>query len=402
MSDQHAAGEAVARRSAPATRHQMREVALRAARAGYHVFPLQIDGKKPIFHAKRTCKRSGPCSGPEGHLGWEQRATTDPEQIRRWWSTKPYNVGIACGPSKLLVIDLDEGHGATAPEEFEGARNGRDVLQMLARRAGEPVPDQTLTVSTPSGGGHLYFRNDSALRNSSQTGLGWKIDTRGEGGYIVAPGSVRPEGRYQFERSGPPAELPAWIGDMLAPPPEPEIAHVPRPRLELSGNRQERYVRSILEGEAQRIEEAQPGGRHHAVLTAALKLGNYVGGNVISAEEAHATLRSAVQMHIGVDDFTESEAEQTISDGLAYGAKRPRYANKERAGRTAAADQEGDQHAPRAATAVNRAGRGLAGDLERLRTARTDRHEPASKHRPDEPPGHERHHEQRQRHGIAH
>lgn len=399
MSDQCTTGDPVERRTPPASRHQMLEVALVAARAGYHVFPLQVDGKKPIFHAKRTCKRSGPCSGPDGHLGWEQRATTDPDQIRRWWSTKPYNVGIACGPSKLLVIDLDEGHGATAPEEFAGARNGRDVLQMLAHRAGEPMPDQTLTVSTPTGGGHLYFRNDSALRNSSQTGLGWKIDTRGEGGYIVAPGSVRPEGRYQFERPGPPADLPAWIGSLLAPPPEPAITHVPRPRLELTGNRQERYVRRILEGEAQRIEEAQPGGRHHAVLTAALKLGNYVGGNVISAEEASETLRAAVQMHIGVDDFTESEAEQTISDGLAYGAQRPRYVNRDRAGRAAADDQEGDQHTHRTAAAVTRAGRGLAQDLERLRTARTDRLEPGSGHHLDERPRHERHHEQR--HGVG-
>ncbi|RUQ02411.1 DNA primase, partial [Microbacterium sp. HSID17254] len=206
----------------------MLEVALGAARAGYHVFPLQVDGKKPIFHAKRTCKRSGPCSGPEGHLGWEQRATIDPEQIRRWCSAKPYNVGMACGPSNLLVIDLDEGRGATAPEEVEGARNGRDVLRMLERRAGEPVPDQTLTVSTPSGGGHLYFRNDIALRNSSQTGLGWKIATRGEGGHILAPGSVRPEGRYQFQRFGPPADLPPWTRAILAPPPQPATAHVPR------------------------------------------------------------------------------------------------------------------------------------------------------------------------------
>jgi hypothetical protein len=60
---------------------------------------------------------------------WETRATTDPDQIRRWWHpTGPrYTIGIATGPSGLIIIDLD----TTKP--------------------GEPVPDRWATLRIGSG-----------------------------------------------------------------------------------------------------------------------------------------------------------------------------------------------------------------------------------------------------------
>ena len=48
------------------------------------------------------------------------------------------------------------------------------------------------------------------LRNS-QGRFGWLVDTRGEGGYVVAAGSVRRQGRYQVTRAAPIADLPAWL-----------------------------------------------------------------------------------------------------------------------------------------------------------------------------------------------
>lgn len=38
---------------------------------------------------------------------WETRATTDRERITLCWTHAPYNVGIATGPSRLVVVDLD-------------------------------------------------------------------------------------------------------------------------------------------------------------------------------------------------------------------------------------------------------------------------------------------------------
>ena len=67
----------------------------------------------------------------------------------RWWADDAKNIGIATGPSGVIVI-ADDSHGATAPEPFAGARNGQEVLTRLAARAGAEVPTDTFTVLTPS------------------------------------------------------------------------------------------------------------------------------------------------------------------------------------------------------------------------------------------------------------
>lgn len=151
---------------------RLRDAALRAAASGLYVFPCTPRGKTPAIRA------------------WEQAATRDPGQINRWWTKgAPYNIGAATGPSNLVVIDLDQGRGDPAPEPFTGARNGRDVLAMLAERAGQPAPFDTATVATATGGLHLYYRAPRGvqLRNTAGT-LGFRIDSRAQG--VVAAVSV--------------------------------------------------------------------------------------------------------------------------------------------------------------------------------------------------------------------
>ena len=79
--------------------------ALTAAERGWHVFPLRPHDKRPALHGEHDCPRTGLCA--EQHLGWEPRATTDPKRIRACWAAGPFNVAVACGPSRLVVVDLD-------------------------------------------------------------------------------------------------------------------------------------------------------------------------------------------------------------------------------------------------------------------------------------------------------
>jgi hypothetical protein len=117
---------------------RLRDAALEAAESGLYVFPCIPRGKTPAVR------------------NWEQVATRDPDQINQWWTQgPPWNIGAAIGRAGLVVVDLDHGRGEAAPEPFTGATGGRDVLAMLAERAGQPAPFDTWTVSTPSfiGGG---------------------------------------------------------------------------------------------------------------------------------------------------------------------------------------------------------------------------------------------------------
>jgi len=153
------------------TRHLL-HAALRAADTGLYVFPVAPMGKVPAI------------------TRWEQRATRDRRQLTAWW-TRPFNIGAAVSRSNLVVIDLDVARdGEDPPAEFAGATGGRDVLAMLAARAGHPAPFDTYTVSTPSGW-HLYYRAPAGreLRNTSGF-LGFKIDSRGQG-VVAAVGVSR-------------------------------------------------------------------------------------------------------------------------------------------------------------------------------------------------------------------
>lgn len=276
--------------------------ALDAADRGWHVFPLVPAGKCPALR------------------NWEHRATTDKRQIYRWWARADANIGVATGRSGLVVIDLDHGRGTSPPERFDGARNGQDVLAMLAGEVDAHVP-ATYEVTTPSGGSHLYFQSPPGLvlRNTAGS-LGWKIDSRSVGGYCVAAGSVGETGVYRVVRGGAVAQLPDWLARALTPAPPP----APGPTVKLSVRRANAYVSAIVTSEARTVAEARTGTRHRVLLTAARTLGRLVGGGELADQDARAALVEACSGHVGVDGFTVGEMHRAIEDGVEYGKRLPR------------------------------------------------------------------------------
>ena len=177
--------------------------ALDAADHGWPVFPLRAGTKRPR---------------PE-FTGWETRATLDRERITRWWTRHPAdNVAIATGPAGLVVVDLDAADpDEPRPPEWPGARSGLHVYQALADAHGH-VP--TWTVATAGGGWHMYYRaptEGGPWRNTAGR-IGWHIDTRAAGGYVVADGSVVNGRLYVLVDAHEPVELPAWLAQRLRPP----------------------------------------------------------------------------------------------------------------------------------------------------------------------------------------
>lgn len=300
--------------------------ALNTAARGWPVFPLTPGAKRPALHGLTRCPRTGPCSA--GHQGWEQRATTDPDRIHAAWSRRPFNIGIPTGPAGLVVVDLDAPDPDQAPPQ-RWARlditSGADVLAALAAESRETIPP-TRTVTTPSGGRHLYFLAPAGveLRNTAGyagAGLGWCIDTRAHGGYVVAPGSHTAEGPYLLADGRDPAELPAWLLQRLRPAPLPPPPAAPT---RTGQGRAAAYLDAALRAETARVLDAPARQRNACLYVASVALGQLVAGGALREDQARTVLRDAAARHIALRAYSAHQADQTITSGLRAGANRPR------------------------------------------------------------------------------
>lgn len=202
---------------------------------GWSVFPVdspELDrcAGNAKDHDPATCTERGkhPC------VSWKSKASTDVQDVAAWFTGHPRNVGIACGPSGLLVIDEDVPGG----------------LEKYASEVGATVPD-TFTVSTGRGQ-HFYFAADGHDLGNVTFLKEYGADVRGRGGYVVGPGSMHATGvLYTVTRDVDPAPLPPWLVDALTSPQRPssvEGEHLPRgldalPDVIRSGQRHNELVR---------------------------------------------------------------------------------------------------------------------------------------------------------------
>jgi hypothetical protein len=260
--------------------------ALEYAAAGLHVFPCRPGLKLPAVEH-----------------GFHD-STRDRDQISRWWHDRPFaNVAISTGPSRLAIVDLDGEVGLNAWRELISSN---------------PAP-RTPFVHTPSDGFHLYYRADPGRElHNSQGALGQHIDTRGVGGYVIAPPS-RFEGRA-YELDGTPldtarmAVIPGWILDSLERP-TPVI-----PTRLFVVDRTEPYLRRALEDEADLVRTAEEGTRNGQLNRSAFALGTLVGGGQLSRGDVEQILTEAARS-VGLP---EREIERTVRSGLEAGVSRPR------------------------------------------------------------------------------
>jgi hypothetical protein len=162
------------------------EAALFYAGLGYPVFPCRINDKRPA--TDHGC----------------HDATTDVEQINRWWTANP-DLNVAIATDGLVVVDIDG-----ADNQWPGEEHSMELAS---------VP----TAKTPSGGSHRYFRQpDGKSYKNSVKKLADDVDTRSNGGYVLAPPSQIDGSSYAWvdgcELDAGPEDLkeaPSWICDKL-------------------------------------------------------------------------------------------------------------------------------------------------------------------------------------------
>jgi hypothetical protein len=292
------------RRAALAPDHQLLSRSAHwHADQGWYVFPL-VPGRKI----------------PAVHSNWEHQATIDHHTIAATWRRARYNIGLATGPSGLLVVDLDQPkHPDDLPPEpwrNRGAANGADVLALVAADHNAALRP-TYTVTTPSGGQHLYYKASECELGNSAGRIGWKIDTRGHGGYVIGAGSITPAGRYQATNTTPPRPLPSWVSQTLDTTcPETTAPATTSRNLRNAST----YALAALTGELDNVLTAQPGQRNHTLNRAAFALGQLTGAQLLDGQTARDELLSAA----GRIGLPRREAERTITSGLTAGARQPR------------------------------------------------------------------------------
>ena len=312
--------------------------ALGCAARGLHVVPVRPRSKKPPAYPDHT---AADCTGRDpwcrdGHQGWEPRATADPSRIRRGWASAAYNIGVATGPSGLVVVDLDVPKPGRAPPPrwaLPGVSDGADVLAVLCEEHGEPFPWETFMVRSAHGL-HLYFAvpPGARLRNTQgdRGGLGWLVDTRAGGGYVIGPGSVvdLPDGsvgRYELLYDRPPAPLPAWLASLLMEPRSQPPSMACRPPSPDKVRALDEYARSALHGECERVRAAVESERTWTLNKAGYCLGRLVAAGALPEDVAEAALLEAAAVHFSGDrPVTPAEARASVRGGIAAGKRRPR------------------------------------------------------------------------------
>lgn len=134
------------------------------AALGWPVFPLRPGGKTPLT-------RHGLAD-----------ATTDPAQVRAWWSARPdANIGLTTG-GRFDVLDIDCKPAA-------GDHPAVDARPWLRRFAAAGLLGGAVGLGrTRNNGLHVWFPAGGGGNHSTPQG----VDFRGVGGYVVGPPSRVP------------------------------------------------------------------------------------------------------------------------------------------------------------------------------------------------------------------
>lgn len=248
------------------------------ATLGYVIFPILPDEKRPL-------------------VKWSRESTCSLEVVREWWRDWPTdNVGINCGESGIVVIDLDS----------EGA--ARQFMSSWYRHE-QDMPG--LIVATRRGW-HLYFESPihGAIHNSAGR-LGSGIDVRGQGGMVLAPGSVVRGTPYTVLRGTleavPP--MPGWLYQKLAPKPpslaQDRLKRSPKfvPRLPQAQAQLRQWCRKII---------TAPDGMQNNTINAAAHVLARDYSPPLDLDEVREELERAAE----VGQHPVSRARPTIRSGL--------------------------------------------------------------------------------------
>ena len=293
------------------------DAAMELAARGFAVFPCEEAG------AARKRPKPG--------IRWRHVSVAGRVHARALWSLHEEAVpGINLAKAGLLVIDCDR---------KPGGPDGVAAFTALCDAADYdlgPAPQ----VATPSGGLHVYFRQQPDGRYGGKpfgnaTGdLPPGIDVRGAGGYVIGPGArFTDDGtRYELISDADLLDAPV-LPDWLAKRLKADRAHhetvrpapMPAPSAPVSNDRRvNAYLTAAFEREVEAVGSAPAGTRNRTLNEAALKLGHYVGAGLLDESAVREALMAAATACGLVKDDGPGQCARTITSGLSKGIAEPR------------------------------------------------------------------------------
>ena len=238
-----------------------REWAVRLAERGWWVFPIPPNRK-------------------EAWTGWPEASEVDPALVYDQWPDDDANIGVHCGPSNLLVLDID------VVGTYE------DAVDELAISA---IPD-TFTVQTASGKWHMYFsvprENPYTNRGKLKRADGTKtrVDVRANNGYVLGPGSRIDGGEYTIIYDDPVAALDTsprlvkWV--------TPPVRKV-RPVVKSIWGRYTRSNEHVKQGILQTVLDAPDGELNSRLFWASCRAGEMIALGEWELDDAERQLTEA-------------------------------------------------------------------------------------------------------------
>ena len=255
------------------------------------VFPCQPRGKEPAI------KRGF------------YAATTNPQTIKRYWRIADRNIGIPTGSvSGVWIFDVD-------------GEDGEATLRRLEDQHGALPPTREVITRR---GRHLWFKYTGPIPSTAGK-VGAGLDTRGDGGYVVAPPSVHASGAlYAWNDSANQlAVAPDWLVRLARARPqsisERALASIRRPSCQPDA-----YGRVALDREIEMLAGTPAGGRNHALNRCSFRLAQLVAGGELDRDQVIDRLVHASHRNGLINDDGLKSVRATIASGMDAGFRHPR------------------------------------------------------------------------------
>lgn len=297
--------------------------------AGLSLIPIG-DDKRPLM---ALLPRDSDANG-RNQPTWKPFREQPPDEatLIYWFGRGQVNIAIVTGQVSggLVVFDFD-----TAADLFYP--RWRRLVGPLARK---------LPAALTGKGYHVYVRTEVSFPNRK---LAYNkerqvlIETRGEGGYIIAPPSLHPSGRrYKWCQGG--ARIPQvtdaafellvasalelderGVGEEEGSGPREILVSddlAPVGDISVEEKRLRQYALAALRGEADVLAATVPGSRNDALNLAAFRLGRFISAGLLTPAEVQSALEAAcgVSGNGYIPDDGLVSFRSTLASGVQAGA----------------------------------------------------------------------------------